>query len=131
MCIISCNPSYALSHCPLPQAELGERLAHAGSAADPARLRSELLAAAGLAVGSSGGPTPPLEAAKKAYLLTVTTCEMARADLAPLPQLSKGDTCPLAVVLAYLQVGDGGGGPSEHSHYVMHTILWYCLALFV
>jgi hypothetical protein len=65
--------------------EFGDRLALAGTAADPLALSANLLATCGLAPGAPGGPSPPSNAHKKAYLLALATCEFARAYLAPLP----------------------------------------------
>lgn len=49
-------------------------------------------------------PWPPDLSSLQAYMLTVATCELARASLAPLP--AKGEQSPMSVVLAYLQVGE-------------------------
>ena len=82
-----CHPHTLL---PLPlslsQVEFGDRLTLAGSAADPASLNANLLITCGLAPGGGGGgPTPPNSSHKKAYVLSLLTCELARASLAPLP----------------------------------------------
>ena len=63
----------------LVQAELGDRLAAAGPAGDPAALRASLSAAVGVSV-----PQPPTEPVYVAYLLVVAVCEICRAVYAPL-----------------------------------------------
>eukprot|EP00967_Tisochrysis_lutea_P011049 scaffold12554_cov21-Tisochrysis_lutea.AAC.1 len=66
------------------QVELGPRLARAGAAADPGALRASLLGTYGLSA-EPAGTMMPTEPAKRAHLLLVATCELARAALAPVP----------------------------------------------
>ena len=100
-----CHPPTLL---PLPlspsQVEFGDRLTLAGSAADPASLNANLLITCGLAPGGGGGgPTPPNSSHKKAYVLSLLTCELARASLAPLPGKGGGG-CVWGISCGYWQV---------------------------
>eukprot|EP00798_Chlamydomonas_sp_ICE-L_P027721 gene27721-7367_t len=78
--------------------ELGTRLAHAGSAADPNTLRTSLASLA------AGGALPPMPLEKNAYLKMLFAAELSRSGLAPLPM--PGAPSPVAVSLGYLQVAE-------------------------
>lgn len=70
-------------------------------------------------------PLSALEAATLAYLLTLSTCETARAAEAPLGgEGGRGQPSPLATTLGYLQVGGNEGRGQEQCEVLLPGSCW-------